>query len=60
MLADKEMLNSLSYTDKEVTNSLLLASGWTISVWDLVWQKEIQRKSYKIDGKVPLLLQILG
>ena len=47
------MLHLLSYADKELTNSLLLASDWftNISVCDLVLQKEIQRKKSQSDPK---------
>ena len=45
------MLHLLSYADKELTNSLLLASDWftNISVCNLVLQKEIQRKKTQND-----------
>jgi len=47
------MLDLLSYTDKELTNSLLLASDWltilAISVCDLVWQREIHRRKSQYD-----------
>ena len=50
----------LSYADKELTNSLVLASDWlnNIRVW-LVQQNEIHRKSHKMISKIPLILQIL-
>ena len=43
----------LSYADKELTNSFVLASDWltNISVCDLVLQKEIQRKKSQNDQK---------
>ena len=56
------MLYLLSYTDKELTNSLLLASDWlTISVCVIWFDKErFIEKSKNMTSKIPLLLQILG
>ena len=38
------MLYLILDTDKELTNSLLLASDWLTILFDLVWQREIHRK----------------
>ena len=56
------MLYLLSYTEKELTNSLLLASDWlTISVCVIWFDKQrFIEKSHKMTSKIPLLLQILG
>ena len=52
----------LSYADKELTNSLVLASDWlsNISVVILLDKKRFREKRYKITGKIPLLKQILA
>ena len=52
------MLYLLSYTDKELTNSLLLASDWlTISVFVIWFDKErFIVKSNIMTSKIPLLL----
>ena len=55
------MLYLLSYTDKELTNSLLLASDWlTISVC-VIWFDKVKfnEKSKNMTSKIPLILQIL-
>ena len=56
------MLRLLSYTDKELTNSLLLASDWlTISVSVIWFDKErFIEKSCNMISKISLLLQILN
>ena len=55
------MLYLLSYTDKELTNSLLPDSDWlTISVCFIWFDKErFIEKSQDMTSKIPLLLQIL-
>ena len=55
------MFYLLSYTDKELTNSFLLASDWlTISVCMIWFDKErFREKSHNMTSKIPLLLQIL-
>ena len=55
------MFYLLSYADKELTNSLLLASDWlTISVCVIWFDKErLREKSHNITSKITLLLQIL-
>ena len=57
-----EMLYLILDTDKELTNSLLLASDWlTISVCVILFDKEsFMEKSHNMTSKIPLLLQILG
>ena len=49
-------LHLLSYTDKELTNSLVLASDWlsNISVWFGLTKRDSEK------SKIPLLLQICG
>ena len=55
------MLYLLSYSDKELTNLLLLASDLlTISVCEIWFDKErFIEKSQDMTSKIPLLLQIL-
>ena len=57
-----EMLYLILDTDKELTNSLLLASDWlTISVCVIWFDKErFIEKSQDLTSKIPLLLQILA
>ena len=53
------MLHLLSYTDKELTNSLLLASDYlTISVCVICFDKDrLIEKSNNMTSKIPLLLK---
>ena len=50
------MPHLLSYADKELTYSLVLATDWLCVIW---FDKKRFRESHKITGKIPLLLQIL-
>ena len=56
------MLYLLSYTDKQLTNSLLLASDWLTILVCVIWfdKERFIEKSKNMTGKIPLLLQILA
>ena len=52
----------ISFTNKELTNSLLLASDRLAISVCVIWfdKKRFWVKSHKMTSKIPLLLQILG
>jgi len=54
------MLDLLSYTDKELTNSLLLAFNWltilAISVWCWFDKERFTEENHNMTSKIPLLL----
>ena len=56
------MLYLFSYADKELTNSLLLASDWFTKSVCVIWldKERFTEKSNNMTSKIPLLLQILG